>query len=58
MQKSKRYKRLCHKKKLNLILKIIKKCLKTYQIENITYLEKQETAVDCFKKDKKDFIKN
>ena len=49
---------MCHKKKLNLILKIIKKCLKTYQIENITYLEKQETDVDCFKKDKKDFIKN
>ena len=36
-----------------------KNCLKASQIENkINYLEKKRIDVDCFKEDKKEFVKN
>ena len=45
--------------KRNLKFKDYKKCLKASQIENkIKYLEKKIIDVDCFKEDKKEFVKN
>ena len=45
--------------KRNLNFRDCEICLKASQIENeINYLEKKKTDVDCLKEDKKEFVKN
>ena len=57
MQKDKRYKKLCWKRKLKF--QDYKNCLKPSQIINIVkYFEKKGVDDDSIKEDNKEFIKN
>ena len=55
--KSKRHKKVCHKKKLKF--ENYKNCIETTHLENeINYLEKNKIDIDSIKENHKEFVKS